>query len=94
MACQHERAKISPKPIGFYLSQGWYHCTTCNPELDVQADGQDHAVTGQPYDTLSVKEVDPKTIAITTKKGGNIDSEQPGPFPPTASSHRQHHLTS
>lgn len=68
-------AKISPKPIGFYLSQGWYHCTTCNPALDVQADGQDHAVSGQPYDTISVKEVDPKTIAITTKKGGNIDSE-------------------
>ncbi len=68
-------SKISPKPVGFYLSQGWYHCTTCNPQFDVQADGQDHAVTGQSYDTISVKEVDPNTIQITTKKGGNVDSE-------------------
>lgn len=69
-------SKLSPKPIGFYLSEGWYHCTSCNPQLDVQADGQDHAVTGEPYDTLSVKEVDSKSIALTTKKGGAIDSEQ------------------
>ena len=70
-----DQTKFSPKPIGFYLSQGWYHCTTCNPPFDVQADGQDHAVTGQSYDTISVKEVDPKTIQIVTKKGGSVDSE-------------------
>ncbi|MFZ0744255.1 MAG: hypothetical protein WAM85_07600 [Terracidiphilus sp.] len=69
------QSKISPKPVGFYLSQGWYHCTTCNPQVDVQADGQDHPVSGQPYDSMSVKEVDAKTIAITTKKGSAVDSE-------------------
>ena len=69
------QSKISPKPLGFYLSQGWYHCTTCNPQFDAQADGQDHAVAGQSYDTISVKEVDPNTIQVTTKKGGNVDSE-------------------
>lgn len=69
------QSKISPKPIGFYLSQGWYHCTTCNPTFDVQADGQDHAVTGQTFDTISVKEVDPNTIQIATKKDGKADSE-------------------
>ncbi len=69
------QSKISPKPLGFYLSQGWYHCTTCNPTFDAQADGQDHAVAGQAYDTISVKEFDPNTIQVTTKKGGNVDSE-------------------
>lgn len=69
------QTKFSPKPIGFYIGQEWYHCTTCNPEVVVQADGQDHAVTGQPYDTMSVKIVDPNTIAITTKKAGNVDAE-------------------
>lgn len=69
-------AKFSPKPIMFYLSQGWYHCVSCNPTYDVQADGQDHPITGQSFDTISVKEVDPKTISITTKKGGKVDFEQ------------------
>lgn len=70
------QTKFSPKPIVFYLSQGWYHCVSCNPTFDVQADGSDRPVTGQSYDTISVKEVDPKTIAVTTKKGGKVDFEQ------------------
>lgn len=64
------QAKFSPKPWIFYLSQGWYHCVTCNPAIDVQADGQDHAVTGQPFDTMNVRTVDAMTISIATKKGG------------------------
>jgi hypothetical protein len=70
------QSKLSPKPNVFYLSQGWYHCTSCNPQIDVQADGQDQAVTGQSYDTISVREVDPKSIAITTRKGGKTVFEQ------------------
>ena len=38
--------------------------------IDVKAAGQDQSVTGQSYDTISVREVDPKSIAITTKKSG------------------------
>ena len=69
------QTKISPKPVVFYLIQGWYHCTSCNPEIVAKADGQDQPVTGQPYDTLSVTETDPNTIALTTKKGGKLVSE-------------------
>ena len=25
------QAKFSPKPLTFYISQGWYHCVTCDP---------------------------------------------------------------
>ncbi|MGA2167010.1 MAG: hypothetical protein ABSG62_02285 [Terracidiphilus sp.] len=70
------QTKFSPKPNVFYLSQGWYHCVSCNPSFDVKADGQDQAVTGQTYDTISVREVDPKSIAVTTKKGGTVVTEQ------------------
>lgn len=33
-------------------------------------------MTGQSYDTLSVRVVDPRSIAMTTKKGGKIVAEQ------------------
>jgi hypothetical protein len=70
------QTKFSPKPVSFYLSEGWYHCTTCAPAFDVQADGQDHSVSGQSYDTLSVTVVDPHTLSFVTKKGGKVDYEQ------------------
>jgi hypothetical protein len=70
------QAKFSPKPIVFYLSQGWYHCVSCNPAFDAKADGTDQPVTSQTYDTISVKEVDPKTIQLVTKKNGKVVTEQ------------------
>jgi len=70
------QTKFSPKPLAFYISQGWYHCVTCNPTFDVAADGQDHAVTGQSYDTISVTIADPHSISVATKKGGQADYEQ------------------
>jgi hypothetical protein len=68
--------KFSPKPINFYISQGWYHCESCNPVIDVKADGTDQAVTGQAYDTISVTVVDPNTISVVTRKTGKVIAEQ------------------
>jgi hypothetical protein len=70
------QAKFSPKPNVFYLSQGWYHCVSCNPAFDAKADGTDQAVSGMSYDTISVKEVDPNTLAFVAKKAGKVDFEQ------------------
>lgn len=70
------QAKLSPKPNVFYLSQELYHCVSCVPAVDAKADGTDQPVTGQPYDTISVKEVDAKTLSVTTKKAGTVVSEQ------------------
>ncbi|MGD1106168.1 MAG: hypothetical protein ABR865_03925 [Terracidiphilus sp.] len=71
------QTKFSPKPLTFYLSQGWYHCTgSCNPAYDIAADGQDHAVAGHSYDTLSVTIVDDHTISAVGKKGGTVIFEQ------------------
>lgn len=71
------QTKFSPKPLTFYISQGWYHCTgSCNPAYDIAADGQDHAVAGHSYDTLSVTIVDDHTISAVAKKGGKVMFEQ------------------
>ncbi len=66
------QTKFSPKPYAFYISEGWYHCTTCTPEIVVKADGTDQAVPNEPYDTLSVKAVDDQTIQAIGKKDGKV----------------------
>jgi hypothetical protein len=71
-----DQAKLSPKPYVFSLDKGMYDCSSCSPKINVKADGQDQSVTGQPYDTISVREVDSKSIALTTKKSGKTVNEQ------------------
>jgi GH15 family glucan-1,4-alpha-glucosidase len=71
-----DQSKLSPKPVVFAVNQGMYDCSSCSPKIHVKADGQDQAVAGQPYDTVSVREVDPKSIATTTKKHGKTLTEQ------------------
>lgn len=74
---QLAQTKFSPKPLTFYISQGWYHCTgSCNPSYDIAADGQDHAVAGHSYDTLAITVVDDHTISAVAKKGGTVMFEQ------------------
>lgn len=70
------KTKFSPKPLIFYMSGGWYHCVSCSPAADVPADGKDHAVFGQPYDSISVTIVDARMIAVAGKKGLDATFEQ------------------
>jgi hypothetical protein len=70
------QSKLSQKPNSFYIAQGWYHCDTCTPSFVVPADGQDHPVTGQAYDTLSVNASDPHSITLVGKKDGATMFEQ------------------
>jgi hypothetical protein len=69
------QTKFSPKPQVFYVSQGWYHCESCSPSITIPADGQDHAVSGQTYDALSVDASDPHSLKLVTKKDGKVISE-------------------
>ena len=71
-----DQSKFSPKPIVFSTKGGTYDCTSCAPQIHVKADGQDQSVSGQTYDTISVHEVDPKSIEIKTKKNGKPVYEQ------------------
>jgi hypothetical protein len=65
-----DQAKLPRKPYVFSLNQGMYDCFSCSPKTHVKADGTDQSVTGQTYDTISVREVDLKTVTSTTKKSG------------------------
>ncbi len=69
-------AKFSPKPITFYIGNGWYHCVNCTTPFTVQADGKDHPVTGQPFDSISVTIVNPQSISMTESKNGKVIGEQ------------------
>jgi len=71
-----DQSKISPKPIVFSVKSGMYDCSSCAPKINVKADGQQQSVTGQPYDTISVREIDAKSIEVTTKKNGKPVYEQ------------------
>lgn len=70
------QTRFSPKPISFYLSAGWFHCTSCAPEINVKADGTDQPVQGHAYNTLSVKAVDDNTIQEIGKKDGTVIFEE------------------
>ena len=69
------KAKFDQKPFTVYPSQGWYHCVSCTPPYDVQADGQFHPVAGQSFDTQSVTIVDPHTLSFVSKKGAKTIEE-------------------
>jgi hypothetical protein len=69
------QSKLAPKPFTSYTSQGWFHCMSCTPAYDVQADGQDHPVQGQAYDSVSVTLVDAHTVKFVNKKDGKTISE-------------------
>jgi hypothetical protein len=59
------------KPDVYLLQAGIYHCPTCDPPLEVRANGQDQKISGEPcYDTVSVKIVDDRTTEETDKRGG------------------------
>jgi len=68
-------SKLSQKPYVFFVNNGMYDCESCVPKINVKADGQDQAVTGQPYDTVSVQVVDANSIHAVTKKAGKPTSD-------------------
>ena len=59
----------------YSVQNGLFRCTTCEPKIDVKADGQDHPLAGSPYaDTINVKVIDDRTVEVVNKKAGNITS--------------------
>jgi len=65
----------STTPQEYLLQSGLYHCPTCDPALEVKADGKDHTITGEPcYDTVNLKVVDAHTTEETDKRNGKTVS--------------------
>jgi uncharacterized Zn-binding protein involved in type VI secretion len=58
------------KPMTMSLKDGMYKDNAV-PPVSVKADGEDHAVTGNPgFDTVAVKVIDDHTVQRTEKKDG------------------------
>lgn len=70
------QTKFSPKPIVFYISEGWYHCTSCAPAIDIKADGTDQPVQGHAFDTLSMAVVNDHSVQEIAKKDGKVIFEE------------------
>jgi len=61
------------KPSEYELGNGVFRCLTCDPKVEVKADGQDQPVAGHPaFDTMNVRIVDDKVVESTAKKGGKL----------------------
>ncbi len=70
-----DQSTLSPKPTSFSVSKGIYDAFTAVPEIHVKADGQDQPVSGHPYNTVAVTEVDAHTVQIIYKKDGKTIRE-------------------
>jgi hypothetical protein len=65
------KSQSSTKTYAYLLQDNTYRCTTCDPPLDIRADGRDQKITGGPcYDTVSLKVVDDWTTLETDKRNG------------------------
>jgi hypothetical protein len=66
-----DESQSSTKPDVYLLQDAVYRCSTCDPPLEIPADGRDHKITGEPcYDTVSIKVVDDRTTEETDKRNG------------------------
>jgi len=55
----------------YLLQDNRYRCTTCDPPLDIRADGRDQKIIGEPcYETVSLKVVDDWTTVESDKRNG------------------------
>jgi len=64
-------SQSSTKPSVYLLQDGTFQCPTCDPPLEIPADGGDHKITGEPcYDTVSIKVVDDRTTEEIDKRNG------------------------
>lgn len=71
-----DQSTISPRLVVFSVSGAMYECSSCNPRIDVPADGRDESVNGQSFDTMNVRVTGPNSIRIATKKDSKTMAEQ------------------
>jgi hypothetical protein len=75
--CKVDFNSAMPRKVNVWLLQnGTFRCTSCSPIIDVNADGTDQPVKGQPYDTISVKIVDHQTVEEIERKNGHTVSNE------------------
>ena len=71
-----EKTEGPKKPYETELGNGFYKCFTCDPKLEVKADGQNHPVSGHPsFDMMNVKIISERVVETTSTKEGKVVSE-------------------
>ncbi|MGA7926247.1 MAG: hypothetical protein WCA20_09635 [Candidatus Sulfotelmatobacter sp.] len=64
-------SQSSTRIYTYLLQNNTYRCTSCDPPLDIKADGRDQKITGEAcYDTVSLKVVDDWTTDEIDKRSG------------------------
>jgi hypothetical protein len=64
-------AQLPPEPSVYLLAKGMFRCSSCLPNMEIAADGDDHKVAGSAYwDTVNVQIVDAHTVVFIAKKAG------------------------
>lgn len=67
--------KVTGKADAWTLQDGTFSCSSCDPPLNVKADGSEHKVTGHDYyDAISIKALDKNTVEQTRKRAGKVSS--------------------
>ncbi len=68
------KIQFAGTPETWVVQNGRYQCSTCDPKIDIKADGTDQPLVGSKYyDTMAIKIVDDKTVEQTTTKGGKVN---------------------
>jgi hypothetical protein len=62
--------RFSATPEEYLLERGVYHCVTCAPRVDVNADGTDQEVAGHYFNTIAIRVVDAQSVEFIQKKDG------------------------
>jgi hypothetical protein len=64
-------AQLPTEPAVYLLAKGMFRCSGCLPNMEVEADGNDHKVPEAPYwDTVNLQIVDAHTVVFIAKKAG------------------------
>ncbi|HTY61730.1 MAG TPA: hypothetical protein VMG30_05680 [Acidobacteriota bacterium] len=69
-----DNAQIQEKPTVEVLLNGTYQCVSCDPKINIKADGADQPAPPEwkAYDKVAIKVVDNKTIEFARKKGASF----------------------
>jgi hypothetical protein len=65
------KTQLDSKPRVYELKDGMYSCS-CDPNVKIKADGQDHKVTSPYAETVSATVVNDNTVEVVGKKDGKV----------------------
>jgi hypothetical protein len=64
-------AQLPQEPAVYLLAKGKFRCSGCLPNMEIEADGDDHKVAKTDYwDTVNLQVVNANTIVFIAKKAG------------------------